>query len=281
MRAQPQPSDGFAWVQTSGGPALVCRTLEPFASHFFTTRQWRLGSATNERHDQAWAEVAAAAGIDPSRLVRVQQVHGASVVVQRRDGQGRPADHGTVAGADIIVSDDPNAALAIQTADCVSLLMADRRTGAVAAAHAGWRGLAASVPRRAVEALTQEFGSRPVDLIAAIGPSIAACCYEVGVDVRDAFAGRGYERLMANWFFDGPQATAANPSFANVPERRRPDRWFFDGWAAASDQLAHAGVPEHHIHAARLCTASHPSFCSFRRDGAASGRMAAVIKAVR
>src|SRR6185436_4217590 len=98
----------------------------------------------------------------PSHLVRARQVHGASVLVHRgagvRPAEAGPHDSSERPDADIIVSDDPSSALAVQTADCIPLLMADARSHAVAAAHAGWRGLAARVPSASVEALVREFG---------------------------------------------------------------------------------------------------------------------------
>jgi YfiH family protein len=258
----------------------VCRALELLAAHFFTTRQWRLGSAAAGDREPGWAEAAAVAGT-PSALVRLRQVHGASVVVRRAPNpvEADAAARAALPEADIIISDDPHVALAIQTADCVPLLLADRASGVVAAAHAGWRGLAAGVPRTAVEALHREFGSEPGNLVAAIGPSIAACCYEVGGDVRAAFRDGGFASAMAGWFHDVPQPSPANPSMPALPASRRADHWFFDGWAAATHQLRHAGVPATQIHAARLCTASHDVFCSYRRDAQAAGRMAAVIRA--
>ena len=163
------------------------------------------------------------------------------------------------------MSDDPSLALAIQTADCVPLLIADRTTGAVAAAHAGWRGLAARVPRVAVEALAREFAAAPADLVAAVGPSISAARYEVGVDVRRRFESAGFAAdALARWF-----APAA-----------RADHWLFDGRQAARDQLVDAGVRPDRLHTAALCTASHADLlCSYRRDHASAGRIAAAIRA--
>src|SRR5439155_11381805 len=106
------------------------------------------------------SDVARALDVDAAHLSLLHQVHGASAVVLRRGDSTAPRDHAP-ADADIIVSNDPSRALAIQTADCVPLLMADRRSGAVAAAHAGWRGLAAGVPGVAVRTLADAFGSRP------------------------------------------------------------------------------------------------------------------------
>ena len=91
--------------------------------------------------------------------------------------------------ADIAVSDDPSVALSVRAADCVPILLADRATGAVAAVHAGWKGTAAGAVIVAVRALTSRYGTNPGDVIAAVGPSIGPCCYEVGPDLAAAFLG--------------------------------------------------------------------------------------------
>jgi len=257
----PQPTDTFRWAQAgpAGEPALVCSALEAVARHVFTTRAWTLGGPADER-PAAWDEVARAVG---APIVRVRQVHGAGVLI-RRAGQRTSAEPST--DADIILSDDPDVAVAIRTADCVPLLVADSRTGAVAAAHAGWRGLAAHVPLVTVRGLTEAFGSRPRDLVAAIGPSISGPRYEVGGDVHAAFAGAFADREVARWFGEGARA----------------ERWQFDGWTAVRDQLEAAGVAPDRIFQSGLCTAAHPAlFCSYRRDGSAAGRMAAAIRSSR
>jgi purine-nucleoside/S-methyl-5'-thioadenosine phosphorylase / adenosine deaminase len=256
------PPDGFEWRDTPAGPALVCRALEPLAAHLFTTRQWPLGLAEGGDRTSAWADVASALGVDAAHLQRAHQVHGASVVVRRAGDP--PRGDGPLPHADIIVSDDPAIVLSIQAADCVPLLIADRRTGAIAAAHAGWRGMVARVPEVAVQALSREFGSRAADLVAAIGPSISAPRYEVGDEVRDRFKDAGCPPpQVARWF---------------VPAER-PGHWYFDGWASARDQLEASGVPADRIHLAGLCTASHPDLlCSYRRDGKAAGRIAGAIR---
>jgi len=153
----------------------------------------------------------------------------------------------------------------------------------VAAAHAGWRGLAAGVPRVTVEALEREFGSRPADLAVAAGPSIGACCYEVSADVRRHFEAAGFHGAdLARWFHTRPQPTATNPSLPGLPPTPRAEHWYFDCWAAVRDGLAAAGVPRDQIFVAELCTASHPgALCSYRRDGAPAGRMAATIRKVK
>jgi YfiH family protein len=270
----PQPNDDFTWVQATPGPALVCRPLSALAPHLFTTREWRLGASVAGADDEAaWAEVRRA--IDVDALVRVRQVHGANAV-RVREGTAERCD------ADIMVTAEPALGLAVQAADCVPLLIADHRTGAVAAAHAGWRGLAARVPSVTLEVLAREFGSRPADLVVAIGPSIAACCYEVGQDVRDRFAEAGFNPdQLTRWFVRHPMPSARNPSMSGLRTDARRDRWFFDVWASAREQLGEGGVPADQILIAELCTASHPdTFGSYRRDGLPAGRLAAAIRCV-
>jgi polyphenol oxidase len=253
----------------------MCEPLLPFAEHFFTTRQWRLGERTLDLAD-GWAEVAEAVSIAEERVARLHQVHRADVVTYKK---GARPPHGPLPKADIVLSDEPATAVAIQTADCLPILIVDRRTHAVGAAHAGWRGLRVRAPFGAVAGLVAEFGSDPHDLMVAVGPSIGACCYEVGEDVRGQFAdGFGAEQI-GRWFLPVPQELKDNPPLRSLSPARRPNHWFFDAWTCAREQLEFAGVPRDQIFIAGLCTASHETcFCSYRRDGAIAGRMAAVIR---
>src|SRR5262245_59177410 len=123
----PQPTGDFAWVQTAGGPALRCPALEPLADHLFTTRPWRLGSPGSGNGD-GWADVATALHVDASHLTRLHQVHGAAVVVAGANGDI------SLPQADIQLTQEAGLALAVQTADCLPILLADPRTGVVAAA---------------------------------------------------------------------------------------------------------------------------------------------------
>src|SRR6185369_4792699 len=91
--------------------------------------------------------------------------------------------------ADALITDDPGVALGVFVADCIPALIVDPRTGAVAAAHAGWRGTIAGVLPAAVRALVHELGARPDDLRVVLGPAIGSCCFEVGAEVVAAFAG--------------------------------------------------------------------------------------------
>jgi polyphenol oxidase len=270
----PQLADAFDWIHTSSGPAIVCRPLLETAAHLFTTRHWRLGAGVPPDDEAAWAEVAAAIGVAPAQLVHARQVHGRDVVIAHVP---LPA---TLPEGDIIIGDDRTLAPAVRAADCVPLLLADRRTGAVAAAHAGWRGLAAGVPGVAVERLVAEFGCRPADLVAAIGPAIGACCYEVGDEVRATFQDAAFPGVhIAHWFSRRAAPSPQNPSMPGLPSEPREHHWFFDGWQCARDQLESAGIPRSRVFAAGTCTASHPDvFCSYRRDGKRAGRLVGVIR---
>jgi polyphenol oxidase len=243
---------------------------------------WRLGAVSPRgsvtKDGDPWTEVAQAMDVHAPRLARLTQVHGTTVVTHRR---GAPAPGEDVQPeADIVVSDVPGLALAIQTADCVPILMADPQRGVVAAVHAGWRGLAELAPAAAVERMFHDFGTRAEDLMVAIGPAIASCCYEVGPDVRTRFERAAFNpRQLEAWFSGQPVASASNPTMAALSAVRRKDHWFFDAGRSARDQLISAGVQDGHVFASGLCTASHPDvLCSYRRDGAPAGRMAAAIR---
>jgi hypothetical protein len=259
MTLPPVPAT-FYWGYETWGAALRCRPLEPFAQHLFTTRQLQLPSA------DAWRMLASAINVQPRRVVSLNQVHGRNVVRIEKDvsHQTLEAMHHERPEADAVISDAPDVALVVRAADCIPLLIADTRTGAVAAVHAGWRGTAARVGVAAVEEMQRQFGSQAADLVVAIGPAIGVCCYEVGSDVVDAFAAAGHERyLIDRWFM--------------TPRERRMR---FDLVGANRDQLILAGVREENIHACGLCTAMHLDvLTSYRAEQSGAGRIAGAIRA--
>ena len=229
----------------------MAEALSAHASHAFTTRGFgtsAAGAADSLGALAQFFDVARAA------VVRVRQVHGCDVV---NVGAGRELAAGQA--ADALVSTDGTRPVAVAVADCVPVLLADRRRRAVAAVHAGWRGTASRVVVATVQAL-ERAGVGALDLVAAVGPSIGPCCYQVDARVRDA-------------------------SLAGSP---RADQWFtpdgdghwrLDLWRANTEQLVHAGVPRDAIHVARFCTADHLDDCfSYRREGAAAGRLFGAIR---
>jgi purine-nucleoside/S-methyl-5'-thioadenosine phosphorylase / adenosine deaminase len=257
MIASSTLTPGFRWADEPWGRSLRCEMLDVVAPHLFTTRDLVLAS-----DGDGWNDAAASVGVPIERLARLRQVHGATVIVLRRSDRltqsSRPA-------ADILISDDSVMAMAVQVADCVPLLLADRRTGCVAAAHAGWRGTVARVAPTAVAAMHDTFGTNPSDLVAAIGPSIGPCCYQVGPDVRHAFEAAGFEPSAVRCWFSDADADG---------------RTMLDLWAATEHQLVcEAGLDPANVHALRLCTATRLDlFYSFRREGERAGRIAAVIR---
>src|SRR5262249_30885652 len=153
----------------------------------------------------------------------------------------------------------PSRALTVQVADCVPLLMANESTREIGVAHAGWRGTASGIALAACGALGE-----PARQVAALGPSIGPCCYQIGPEVRERFRDEGWARGTDDWF------------------EQRAGHWYLDLWRANFDQLVKAGVPAESVFVSRLCTSCHPDwFPSYRRDGAGAGRMAGVIRAAR
>jgi YfiH family protein len=265
----PRPAEGFEWRATAVAPALVCTALDVVAPHLFTTRGFLLGSTRSG--DEPWRQLSETIGGMP--LLRLRQVHGAASVIAAVPLPEAPPE------GDILLAGPDGPAIAVQGADCVPLLIADRRRGVVAAAHAGWRGLVQRVPGETVRRLKDVYGSEPTDLVAAIGPSVGACCYEVGPDVRAAFEEAAFPAAQVDpWFHTRPQPTALNPSMEGLPVDTRPGHAYFDGWACATGQLVAAGIPASAVFCAALCTASHPDvLCSYRRDRSYAGRIAGVI----
>lgn len=233
---------------------LRCTPLLAAADHFFTGRDLEL-----RNDDGEWAAVAKAIGVERNNLLTVRQVHGAGVAAASRDRSAlwpRPE-------ADAIVSNDPASAAVVSVADCVPILLSDETGRVVAAIHAGWRGTVQRAAIEAVAALQARYGVRPERLIAAIGPCIGPCCYEVGESVVQAFRDAGHHATMIEqWFVAG-----------NGGRRQ------LDLWKATRDQLEGSGVPPTSIYTAELCTKTHATTLhSYRVDGERAGRMAAVIR---
>jgi YfiH family protein len=250
----PQPAAGFDWHRASWGWQLRAADLSSICVHGWSTRQLALEAVSADA--AGWARVADELGVEVGRLHRLRQVHGAAVYRAKTLRPSQSPD------ADIAVSNEAPSGLAVQVADCVPLLLADSATGAVAASHAGWRGTAADVAGVTVRALAAAFGVRSEEPVAAIGPSIGPCCYQVGADVRDAFAAHGHAKAsLEAWFLT------------------RPSGLFLDLWTANADLLARAGIAPERVWVSRLCTACHADwFPSYRRDGQGAGRIAGYIR---
>jgi hypothetical protein len=270
----------FEWLDRPSGRYLRCRPLAAVAQHVFTTRTPELPGSPSGGSD-GWAHVAEVLGAARGRVVTLTQVHGARVVSVPEDAAAaRPA--GTWADGDAAVTVLPDVVLAVKVADCLPILIADSRGGAVAAVHAGWRGTAAGIAAAAVRALVDRYGVSPGSLVAAIGPGIGPCCYQVGTDVADRFLEAGTRPdAMAEWFAVSPADGGAggHGKVGASGGRLVPGRLWLDTWKANTDQLAEAGVRRSRIHVAGLCTACHSDLLhSYRVDGPRAGRMVGAIR---
>jgi YfiH family protein len=254
VMSEPQPTRGFSWTQETWGVALRCDPLAAVARHLFT-----IGNLQLRDDEREWSAVARAMDVARERIRLVRQVHGSAVSVVRGHDVGSAA----LDEADVIVSSVPDVAIGVRVADCAPILIGDQRLGCVAAVHAGWRGTLSRAAAAGVTALRAELGSRPADLIAAIGPCLGPCCGEVGPEVVDAFRAAGHPSASIDgWFAAG-----------------RSGRPYLDLWRANRDQLEESGVLSENIYVAGLCTKTHVSLMhSYRVQGAKAGRMLAIIR---
>ena len=186
--------------------------------------------------------------------------------------------------ADALFTREPRLLLTVQTADCVPILLVDTRNRAVAAIHAGWRGTVQRIAAKTLGRMQMDFGTRPVDVLAALGPSIGRCCYEVGGDVAKEFDAKF---TNAREWFDGPFDALArgenDPNWLPWLTMRPPGHppppptVQLDLIAANRAILIEAGVPSANISASGLCTACRTDlFFSYRREQN-TGRMMAAI----
>ena len=130
--------------------------------------------------------LADALGIQPEDFVLTKQIHSDIVVKVGRADRGKHMVEGASAECDALITNEPGVALVVFTADCTPILLHDPVTGAVGAAHAGWKGTALGIAAKTVEAMVKEFGCDPGNIRGAIGPNISACCFETDRDVPDA-----------------------------------------------------------------------------------------------
>jgi YfiH family protein len=181
---------------------------------------------------------------------------------------------------DASIASTPNLLLGVQTADCVPILLVDPKTRAVAAVHAGWRGTLHRILEKTIGRMTMQYGTRPADLLAAIGPAIGGCCYEVGTEVAAAFQSQ-FARAP-EWFDELRTGDEPNPlQWLNQfpPGHQPPPKNVrLDLRKANRAQLLDLGVSPANIFVSDLCTACRPDLLfSYRKQGAESGRMMAVI----
>ncbi|MBR5167512.1 MAG: peptidoglycan editing factor PgeF [Salinivirgaceae bacterium] len=218
--------------------------------HFVTScRQGALGDvnlrSTNGAENRR--RLAASVGFNIERLTTAEQTHSLNIAVvnETNAGLGALTIDSRIPNTDALITNQPGVCIMVLTADCQSVLLYDAENHAVAAIHAGWRGTAGGIVRLTVEAMQREFGTEPSHLIAALGPCIGSCCFEVGDDVAEQFS---------QW----PEAILHKPEWA------RPH---IDLTAVNRQHLISAGLPLENIEAAQVCTKCHPDeFFSYRHN---------------
>jgi len=255
-------------------PLLRSRLIAAPFVHAFSTRAGGVSAAPFDTLNMGarWGDLPAHVAENRRRLLRAlgvagplyvaRQVHGAAVVRVRAGVD--PAAIAPVE-ADALITGDAGVAVGVFVADCVPALLVDPRTGAVAAAHAGWRGTVAGVLPAAVRALAAEFGARPDNLRVALGPAIGACCFEVGAEVARAFEAALGGAAAADVVIPSPRGAAG--------------KWHVDLKAANRLLLERAGVPTEAIDVGTDCTHhDRARFFSYRRDGETGQLMGIVAR---
>jgi YfiH family protein len=186
---------------------------------------------------------------NPEADILLQQVH-SNLVCNTRHLSDR------VQKGDALVTDEVGKSIGVRTADCVPILLLDRKHCAVAAVHAGWRGTAGEIIKSAVQAMVRDFASEPSDVYAAIGPCVRVCCYEVGADVAERFNEAVPERNSSS------ESQKRNVNLAEANTR----------------QLLSLGVPADQVFDCCMCTACDSAqFYSYRREPGTEERMIAAI----
>jgi polyphenol oxidase len=264
---------------TKAAPPEVVRASKwkeiPWLIHGFSTRlngktkvyrpegsDLNLGFTASDDHEIVTANrtiftSAAADGRALTGLVTLRQIHSAVIHKVSAADVHEYATPAVLEG-DGLITNEPGILLGIQTADCIPILVADRKNQAVAAFHAGWRGTVAGIVEQGVKRMNAEFGSQPADLIAAIGPGIGPCCYTVGEEVRSQFR--------------------SNFSYADELFREVDSALYLDLPEANRRQLLAAGLDSASIVLTGECTGcATDRFFSHRIEHGFTGRMMSVI----
>jgi len=205
-----------------------------------------------------------ALGLSLDNVCTLRQVHGTEIVRALPSDAGRGAFDNTdaLADADALITDARGVTLLLCYADCVPVMLYDPKHHAAGLIHAGWKGTVERIAAKTLERMTSVFGTDPFDVLAGIGPSIGAACYEVHGDVAERFS-------------------MAFPGHEDMLLREIDGRTHLDLWAANCVQLAEAGVPAAQVDCAETCTAcEHTTFYSYRAAGGRTGRMAAVMELI-
>lgn len=236
-----------------------------FLTHAFCTRQGgvsredykSLNMSFSEGDDEYkvlanWSKLAEAFAVPIEQFLVVNQVHGDGIFVV--PAQGSYFSSRAELDYDAIITDRPGLAICVKTADCVPVFLADPEKQVIAVVHAGWRGSAAGITVKVIDFFVRHYLSEPGDILAAIGPSIGRCCYEV-----DSVAAESFTTQKDKEYFLFPQ--------------KNKEKWLLDLPEANRRQLLACGIPEGNIETSGLCTSCRRDlFFSHRAAGGITGR---------
>ena len=195
-------------------------------------------------------------GVKPDSLATIAQIHSTELhIVRSRADQWDSSIRG-----DALATTERGVTLAVQVADCFPILFADPHARAVAAVHAGWRGMLARILGRTLEGMRNQLNTNAAEMLVALGPGIRSCCFEVGLEIASAF-----QIEFPGMEVCSPRAGAECKFLVDLPR-------------AAAIQLLEAGVPLENIFDSCLCTRCRPlEFFSHRAEGVRAGRMMGII----
>jgi purine-nucleoside/S-methyl-5'-thioadenosine phosphorylase / adenosine deaminase len=229
-----------------------------------------LGAATHPRRGSRKA------GASLWPLVTLRQIH--SDIIRRVDSIPDSPSKDPLSG-DGLITATPGLLLAVQTADCLPVIVVDTKRHAVGVFHAGWRGTLKRIVEKGVGEMHRCFATNPRDLKAVIGPGIQGCCYEVGEEVRTKFESQfAYAPSLFREIKESDPVREKYPLLflsARAPGHSDlPKKIFLDLVEANRRQLLAAGVPAKSIEASPLCTNCHPELLfSYRAEHGKTGRM--------
>lgn len=260
--------DGFCRKEVDGVRVYTCDALDslPGLRHGFSTRHGGRGAAYlnlglvawdyPERVEENRRRFLAALGLQNANIATLSQIHSDQVRILDEEAE----EWNSSSTGDAMATRRTGIALGILTADCLPVLVADPDTGAIAAAHAGWRGTLARILSKTIAKMCIAFGSEPSRLLVAIGPGIRSCCYEVGPEVAELFKIE---------FSGTPQLYSRKTDSGGVT---------LDLRCALEVQFSESGIEPDRVWDLGACTrCNSDEFFSYRSEGPRSGRMMAVI----
>lgn len=253
-------------------------TQIPFLRHGFSTRlggvstgifsSMNFGADTSPYRDEPanilenYKRIAEGIGVDPHSMVVSRQVHKTNIrVVEEADrGKGAfiPTDYEEIDG---LITNKPEITLVTKYADCVPLYLVDPKRRAIGLTHSGWRGTVKKIGKITVEAMQQSFGCRPEDIIAVVGPSICADCYEIGEEVAEEF-----------------KKAFMQQGNAKILTTKENGKYQCDLWAANRAVFEEAGLKPENIHISGVCTCCNSELLfSHRKTQGKRGSLAAFL----